>query len=285
MAAVFRLRGRIVIVVLNQKGGAGKTTTAMTLAALWAAAGLPVFLVDNDPQLGGCTGVLLRHLLVAADGTRLIELPKGTPNLRGVYYGEYTLAEAAVEVSPNLFLVPSDQTLKDVENRQRTGDEYLLREQIDTLPEDAVVILDCPPSLKLLTVGALVAGQELVVPLKASGYDLPALTELDNTLRIVRKRLNPGLRTTAVLVTDAHEDNLTEGVFLSLLREYKEAEVLKIPHSVRVGEAPTMGRTLVAHAPNSSPVKAYRRLANRILPGSVPIPTARPARKKVRGRG
>ncbi|MGK4586073.1 ParA family protein [Kitasatospora sp. HPMI-4] len=258
----------MIIVVLNQKGGAGKTTTAVTLGAIWAEEGDVVYILDADPQLGGSSGWLLKKTLLSDEAT---ELPKGTKSLRGVYFEEHGLLEAAIEVSPRLWLVPSDKSLKDVETVRPPGGESALREAIDALPEDAVVIIDCPPSLGLLAVSALVAGNQLVIPVRASGLDLPAVRELNGTLRIVRRRLNPQLETVAVLVTDSHPDKLTDQTFNSLRNEYEDTAVMKIRHSVRAGEAPTLGRTLPAHAPDATTTKDYRTLANRLRPGSVTV--------------
>ena len=258
-----QLRRRIV--VLNQKGGAGKTTTAVTLAAIWAEAGYRVRLIDADPQLGGSTLWLLGQQAMTEDD----ELPPGLKTLLGVFLDKHGLNDAAIEVRPNLWLVPSDGTLKEVENKRPAGAELALVQGIVESDQDVIDIIDCPPNLGVLAVAGLLAGQDLVIPVRASGLDLPAMRELNGTLATVRKRLNPELRTSAVLVTDAHNNLLTEKTFNRLRQDYPETTVMKIRHSVRASEAPTVAEPLTDYAADATTTADYRRLANHQLPGSV----------------
>lgn len=245
------------IAVVNQKGGAGKTSTAVTLAAIWAAGGQAVRLVDADPQKAGATLWLMGR-----------EPGPGEKTLRGFYFDEHSVDDAAVEVLPNLRLIPSDKSLKQVENERPAGGELALRDWLAEAPP-AITIIDCPPSLGLLSVSALVAAEELVIPVRASGLDLEGMAELNSTLAVVRKRLNTGLRISAVLVTDALENNLTRDVHASLERDYPDAQVLRIRHSVRTQEAPTRYEPLTSYAPEATTTQDYRRLADLLLPGAV----------------
>lgn len=249
---------RVTIVVVNQKGGAGKTTTAVTLAAIFALRGWVVRIIDGDPQRAAASKWLLGRLPTRDELT-----------LNGFFLDEHGLDDALIPVAPNLFLVPSDKRLKETENTRPAGAETALRDAISDGPP-VITIVDCPPSLGLLSVAGLVAADKLMVPVRASGLDMEGVVELNETLDVVRKRLNPGLSPSAVLVTDALPNNLTEDIFKSLSEEYPDADVRKIRHSVRAQEAPTTGQPLTVYAPESTTLADYVDLADALLPVTVP---------------
>lgn len=244
--------GNRVIAVANQKGGAGKTTTASTLGAVWAAWGLRVRLVDADPQLGSLSFWLPPQRVA--------------PDLRAVYFDEATLDQATVETSvPGLFLVASDKTLGQVEYANLADANLAMRSAIrESTPVD-ITLLDCRPSLGVLTVSQLAAADEILIPLGASGLDLPGLMELAETLETVKRRLNPGLRVSAVVVCHDSETKLSRKVRNQLEEDYPDAIHWRIRRSVRVEEAPFAHEPLTTFAPDVPATQEYIRLAAELL--------------------
>jgi chromosome partitioning protein len=246
-----------VIAVVNQKGGVGKTTTAVTLGAIWATWGLRVRLIDSDPQLGSATFWLPP------------QWPDGTPprDLRAVYFGEATLDQATAPTTvPGLYLVPSDKTLGQVEYANLPDANLAMRSELAESAEPFdVTLIDCRPSLGVLTVSALTAAREVLIPLGASGMDVPGLIELSETRETVRKRLNPDLRVVAVVVCHDSNTILSREIRARLDEDYPEALRWRIPRSVKVEEAPFAHEALTTFAPNIAPTREYTGLAARLL--------------------
>ncbi|HEY7211711.1 MAG TPA: ParA family protein [Bryobacteraceae bacterium] len=247
-----------VISIANQKGGVGKTTTAINLAAALAASELKVLLVDSDPQGNSTTGVGIQK---TADAKTLYD----------VLLGEARLSEV---ISPTqwdgLSLVPADQNLVatnldlvDAEGRE----ERLSRALIGAKDEYQYVLIDCPPALDLLTLNALVASDTVLVPIQCEFFALEGISQLMDTIDRVKTAFNAGLRVEGVLLT-MYDDrtNLTRQVE-SDLREFFSEEVFKtvIPRSVRLAEAPSFGKSILAYDPRSRGAEAYIQLAKEIL--------------------
>lgn len=251
--------GRVYAVV-NQKGGAGKTTTAVTLGAIWASWGLRVRLIDVDPQLGSATYWL---------PPQWNEKPQY--DLRHVYFEEASLDQAtAATVVPGLYLVPSYKTLAQVEYAGLADANLRLRDALreSGTPID-ITLIDCRPSLGVLTVSALTAADELLITLGASGMDIPGLIELAETRETVRRRLNPALRVGAVVVCHDSKTNLSTQVRVQLDADYPDALRWRIARSVRVEEAPFAHEPLTTFAPEIRPTREYVGLAaNLLLRGS-----------------
>lgn len=248
---------RRVIAVVNQKGGAGKTTTAVTLGATLAAWGLRVRLLDADPQLGSATFWLPPQWS-----------DRKPQDLRAVFFDEATLDEATAPTTvERLDLVPSDHTLGQVEyaKDQIVDVNSTLQAALEEAKPYAFTLLDCRPSLGALTVSALAAATEVLVPLGASGMDVPGLIELNRTLRVVRKRLNPDLRVSTVVVCHDSETLLSGEVRKQLATDYPDAVRGRIRRSVRVEEAPFAHQTLLDFAPRATPTIDYAQLAARML--------------------
>jgi chromosome partitioning protein len=250
------------MVVANQKGGVGKTTTTVNLAACLAQEGLRVLVVDLDPQGNASTALSIPHA-------------SGTPNSYHVLIEGTDMADVVVECGqiPGLFVVPATIDLAGAEvelvpmvereTRLRTAlARYLLAEESQGHRLDYVFI-DCPPSLGLLTVNALTAGQEMLIPIQCEYYALEGLSYLLHTIDQVRLRLNPQLRIGAIVLTmfDART-RLAAGVADEVRRHFG-SQVLRtaVPRSVRIAEAPGYGQTVLTYDPGSAGALSYLELA------------------------
>src|ERR1700710_2002560 len=245
-----------VYAVANQKGGVGKTTTAVNVAACVAAAGAQTLLVDLDPQCNA-TGAL--------GGER--DLP---PSSYDCLPGEVSVAEAARPAGPdNLWLVPASRDLAGaaVELPRIDGSETRLRERLGPVRERfAVTLLDCPPALGPVSVNALTAADRVIVPVQAEYLALEGLVQFLETLAMIRRDLNPQLEVAGLLVTMYDERTRLAQDVESELRNHFAAMVFEtvIPRSVRVAEAPSYGLAVTDHAPASRGSVAYQALTKEL---------------------
>ena len=240
----------LVYAFANQKGGVGKTTTAINLAACLAEAGERALVVDLDPQANATSGLGMR-----ANGTSSYDLLDGVP-----------LAELAKPTAfPNLFLVPSKPELAGaaVELSQRDGGDRYLAHALENAAGFDFVLLDCPPSLGPLTVNALAAADRVIVPVQTEYYALEGLAQLVQSINLVKARLNPRLEIAGVLLTMADaRTRLSAEVEAEVRRHFGELVFAAVvPRSVRVAEAPSHGVPVLVHAPESRGAAAYRALA------------------------
>lgn len=247
-----------VLAIANQKGGVGKTTTAINLSACLADAGKKVLVLDLDPQGNTTSGLGVDKNSVSA-------------TLYDVLIGDRDLAEILVkDEQPGLDLAPANVDLSGAEIELIGIDrkEFLLKQQADRIREDYdFIIIDCPPSLNLLTINALTTADAVLVPIQCEYYALEGLSQLIHTVQLVKTRLNPRLSIAGVVFTmyDART-NLSLQV-VENVKENLDQRIYHtiIPRNVRLAEAPSHGLPIHLYDPRSAGAEAYRALAREVI--------------------
>jgi chromosome partitioning protein len=253
--------GTRVITVANQKGGVGKTTSTVNLAAALALHGLNVCVIDLDPQGNASTALGIDHSV-------------GTPSIYDVLLSGRPLAEVTkvADFAPTLTCVPATLDLAgaDIELTSQVAREYRLQRAVKAyLAQDVVpdyLFIDCPPSLGLLTLNALVAAREVLIPIQCEYYALEGLAQLLKTVELVRSHLNPELAVTTVLLTMYDSRTRLADQVAAEVRNHFSELVLRptIPRNVRVSEAPGFGQTVITYDAGSRGAIGYVEAAHEI---------------------
>ena len=248
--------GRI-IAIANQKGGVGKTTTAVNLSACIAALGRKTLLVDLDPQGNATQGCGVDKNTLSKSLYDIVVNGSSPDDVKTA-----TSMEGLELIPSNRDLVGAEVELVDMERR-----EFRLRDHIIQLRNDyEYVFVDCPPSLSLLTLNGLVAADGVLITLQCEYYALEGLSELLNTIILVRDNLNPELQVSGVLLTMFQHTNLCRQV-MDDVRGHLGDKVFKtiIPRNVTLGEAPSFGQPIIVYDNKSAGAKAYQLLARELL--------------------
>jgi chromosome partitioning protein len=262
-----------IIAVANQKGGVGKSTTAVSLGAALAEIGHRVLVVDLDPQGNASTGLGIRH-----DAREV--------TVYDVLSADAPVREAIIETPvESLFAVPStiDLAGAEIELVSQFSREMRLRKALEPLKASQpdgfdFVLLDCPPSLGLLTINALAAAEELIVPIQCEYYALEGLGQLLRNVRLVQQNVNPGLRLTGIVMTMFDPRTKLSEQVVDEVRKYFGELVYRtiIPRTVRLSEAPGFGQPITVYDPRSRGAECYRDLAREVadrLPSDAALPS------------
>jgi chromosome partitioning protein len=250
-----------VLAIANQKGGVGKTTTAINLGTALAAVGETVLLIDLDPQGNASTG---------------LGVPKAdrTSTLYDVMVDEQPIGNAALKTQvPGLWILPSDPDLSGVEIELASAERrsFRLRDALERLNDNqtpySYVLIDCPPSLNLLTVNAMSASDAVLVPMQCEFFALEGLTQLVRTIELVRASLNPRLEIQGIVLTMYDKRNALSGAVANDVRQHFGDKVYQtvIPRNVRVSEAPSFGKPALIYDLKCSGSQAYLQLARELV--------------------
>ena len=252
-----------IVTIANQKGGVGKTTTAVNLAAALAKHGLHILVIDTDPQGNASTALNIDHRV-------------GTPDVYSVLVEEVDFSEVVKPVAEieNLYCAPAtiDLAGAEIELVSLVAREYRLQRALNKYLDfhkekynKAIdyVFIDCPPSLGLLTLNALVAAKEVLIPIQTEYYALEGLGQLMNNVNLVKKQLNPDLEVaTIVLTMFDSRTNLSQQVAEEVRKHFGDIVITtEIPRAVRVSEAPSFQQTVITYDPGSPGAQAYVKVA------------------------
>ena len=246
-----------IIAIANQKGGVGKTTTTINLGATLAVADMKVLIIDADPQGNSTSGLGLRG------------------KARRTFYHSLILNEPLSDIAlntelPNLKIIPSEKTLvaAEIELVELPNREFRLKALLDPLATVFdYILIDCPPSLGLLTLNALAAADSVLIPIQCEYFALEGVSELWDTLVRVRRTINPSLTVEGFLLTMFDERTNLSAQVMSDLRDFLGSQVFTtiIPRNVRLAEAPSHGKPIILYDIKSKGAESYVRLAKEVI--------------------
>jgi chromosome partitioning protein len=259
-----------ILTVANQKGGVGKTTTTVNLAAALSMGGLKVVVIDLDPQGNASTALGVEHqdnagiyevLMGESTMSKVIQKVAGFPSLECVS-SNTSLAQAEIELVP---MVAREMRLKEA-IEELVADRAAVGETID------YIFIDCPPSLGLLTINAFTAAKEVLIPIQCEYYSLEGLSQLLKTFELVKKRLNPALKLSTLVLTMFNNTNLANDVANEIRKHYPNELIdIPIPRTVRVSEAPGFKQTVMTYDPGSPGAIAYMAVARELAERGKPF--------------
>ncbi len=251
----------MVIAITNQKGGVGKTTSVLNIGVFLARKGKKVLLVDIDPQANLTSGL----------GIQRDEDNDGFVSVYDILVNQVSAKDAVLESRiANLSVIPSSIELAgaEVEMVNTMSRESILKRALDQLKDEFdYIIIDCPPSLGLLTINSQVASDKVIIPVQAEYYALEGLGQLVNTIQLVKNNLNPDLEIGGVVLTMFDtRTNLSKDIALELKNHFDEKlfDTL-VPRNIKLSEAPSHGLAIVEYEPESSGAQAYGRLTDEII--------------------
>jgi len=247
-----------VIIIVNQKGGVGKTTTAINLSACCSIEGKKILVIDTDPQGNATSGFGFQKTEIK---NTIYEVLTGQIDIKDSIHD--TELENLKLIPTNVHLAGAAVELVDVENR-----EHIMEKALETIRDDFdFIFLDCPPSLGLLTLNNFTAADSILIPLQCEYYALEGMSELLDTIMLIQNGLNPDLAIEGILMTmfDSRT-NLSKQV-LKEVKQYFDEKVYKtiIPRNVRLGEAPSFGKPVILYDPESKGAQAYTNLAKELI--------------------
>ena len=249
-----------IIAIANQKGGVGKTTTSINLSACIAAKGKKVLVIDIDPQGNTTSGY----------GIEKNELEN---TIYELILGDCSIEDCILkEVFPNISILPSNVNLAaaEIELIGVEKKEYILKNEVDWVKDRYdFIIIDCPPSLSLLTVNAMTTADSVLVPIQCEYYALEGLSQLIHTVNLVKERLNPDLDMDGVVFTMYDSRTNLSAQVVENVKSHLNQNVYKtlIPRNIRLSEAPSYGQPIFAYESNSKGAEAYMRLAQEVIAG------------------
>jgi chromosome partitioning protein len=255
-----------VMAVANQKGGVGKTTTTVNVAAALAQGGLSVLVIDLDPQGNASTALGIDHHAdvpsiydVVVEGRPLVEVVQTTADFETLHCAPATLDLAGAEIELVSLVARENRLLRALQTYLADRDQAGLH-RLD------YVFIDCPPSLGLLTVNAFVAAGEVLIPIQCEYYALEGLSQLLKNIQLIQAHLNPGLHVSSILMTMFDGRTRLSSQVADEVRRHFPAESLRttVPRSVRISEAPSHGQTVMTYDPSSSGALSYLEAATEL---------------------